>query len=128
MVGSARGAIISITFALIQDEDFQGNHSVYASLPSWSSRGRLFWSRSAPVVKLLLPLQKVPGDGVALVLPGAAAVVHAGHLHVNLAVGAVAHVHAWRGDQSTERREYIPGGGTNQLRGKSIYLKGGPIN
>eukprot|EP00976_Prorocentrum_cordatum_P101772 1192783-Prorocentrum_minimum.AAC.1 len=26
-----------------------------------------------------------------------------------------------RGDQSTERKEFIPGGGTNQSRGKSIY-------
>ena len=35
---------------------------------------------------------------------------------------------AWRGDQSTERKEHIPGGGTNRLRGKSIYLEGGPID
>eukprot|EP00959_Pyramimonas_sp_CCMP1952_P218229 4564652-Pyramimonas_sp.AAC.1 len=34
----------------------------------------------------------------------------------------------WRGDQSTERKVYIPGGGTNQLRGKCIYLEGAPIN
>eukprot|EP00976_Prorocentrum_cordatum_P107668 1194684-Prorocentrum_minimum.AAC.5 len=33
-----------------------------------------------------------------------------------------------RGDQSTERKEYIPGEGTNQLRGKSVYLERGPFN
>eukprot|EP00959_Pyramimonas_sp_CCMP1952_P209244 4377334-Pyramimonas_sp.AAC.2 len=27
-----------------------------------------------------------------------------------------------------ERKEYIPEGGTNRLRGKSIYPKGGPID
>eukprot|EP00976_Prorocentrum_cordatum_P055947 1128799-Prorocentrum_minimum.AAC.1 len=31
-------------------------------------------------------------------------------------------VYTWRGDQSTERKEYIPGAGTNRPRGKSIYL------
>eukprot|EP00959_Pyramimonas_sp_CCMP1952_P321857 6735060-Pyramimonas_sp.AAC.1 len=31
-------------------------------------------------------------------------------------------------DQSTERKEYIPGEGTNQWRGKSIYPERGPIN
>eukprot|EP00959_Pyramimonas_sp_CCMP1952_P308154 6449276-Pyramimonas_sp.AAC.1 len=29
-------------------------------------------------------------------------------------------VYTWRGDQSTDRNEYIPGEGTNQLIGTSI--------
>eukprot|EP00976_Prorocentrum_cordatum_P015324 307574-Prorocentrum_minimum.AAC.1 len=32
------------------------------------------------------------------------------------------------GDQSAERKEYIPGEGTNRLRGKSVHLERGPIN
>eukprot|EP00959_Pyramimonas_sp_CCMP1952_P475225 9504068-Pyramimonas_sp.AAC.2 len=34
-------------------------------------------------------------------------------------------VSAWRGNQSNERKEDIPGGGTNQLRGKSNIPGGG---
>eukprot|EP00976_Prorocentrum_cordatum_P035935 730835-Prorocentrum_minimum.AAC.1 len=40
--------------------------------------------------------------------------------------GALAGGKDKRGDQSAERKEYIPGGGTNQLRGKCLYLEGGP--
>eukprot|EP00959_Pyramimonas_sp_CCMP1952_P059499 1242782-Pyramimonas_sp.AAC.3 len=33
-----------------------------------------------------------------------------------------------RHDQSSERKEFIPGGGTDRLRGKSVYLEGGPVD
>eukprot|EP00959_Pyramimonas_sp_CCMP1952_P149764 3133488-Pyramimonas_sp.AAC.1 len=36
-------------------------------------------------------------------------------------------VYTLRGDQSTERKEYIPREGTNRPRRRSIYLERGPI-